>query len=85
MVSGDLVWCRYGFKSMQLHAEVPVAMTDIVATNPAVAALSPFWFGVMSISHAGMPTVAPARLVRHRRRAPGDRRAGPEGEPLQAA
>ena len=56
MVAGDLVVVPYGFKSLQLHAEVPVAMTDIVATNPAVASTSPFWFGVMSISHAGMPT-----------------------------
>jgi putative ABC transport system permease protein len=31
-------------------------MTDIVATNPAVVGTSPFWFGVMSLSHAGMPT-----------------------------
>ena len=31
-------------------------MTDIVATNPAVAGTSPFWFGVMSLSHAGMPS-----------------------------
>jgi len=56
MVAGDLIIVPYGFKSMQLHAEVPVAVTDIIATNPAVASYSPFWFGVMSISHAGMPT-----------------------------
>jgi len=40
---------------LQLHAEVPVAMTDIVSANPAVAGTSPLWFGVMSLSHAGMP------------------------------
>ena len=56
MVSGDLIIVPYGFKSMQLHAEVPVAVTDIIATNPSVSSYSPFWFGVMSLSHAGMPT-----------------------------
>ena len=56
MVTGDLVVVPWGFKSMQLHAEVPVAVTDIVATNPSVASTSPFWFGVMSIIHAGIPT-----------------------------
>jgi putative ABC transport system permease protein len=56
MVAGDLVVVPYGFKSMQLHAEVPVAVTDIVETNPSVAGTSPFWFGVMSIVHPGMPT-----------------------------
>src|SRR4249920_402303 len=55
MVAGDLIVVPYGFKSMQLHAEVPVAVTDVVATNPSVSSTSPFWFGVMSISHAGMP------------------------------
>lgn len=54
-VVADLVLVPPGFKSLQLHAEVPVAMTDIVATNPAVAGTNPFWFGVMSLSHAGMP------------------------------
>jgi putative ABC transport system permease protein len=56
MVAGDLIIVPYGFKSMQLHAEVPVAVTDIVTTNPAVASTSPFWFGVMSLTHSGMPT-----------------------------
>ncbi|MBI2736166.1 MAG: hypothetical protein HYX38_06390 [Rhodospirillales bacterium] len=56
MVSGDLIIVPYGFKSMQLHAEVPVAVTDIIATNPSVSSYSPFWFGVMSLQHAGMPT-----------------------------
>jgi len=55
-VAAELVLVPPGFKSLQIHAEVPVAMTDIVATNPAVAGTSPFWFGVMSLSHAGMPT-----------------------------
>jgi len=61
MVVGDLVVVPYGFKSMQLHAEVPVAVTDVVSANPAVAATMPFWFGVMSISHSGIPT--PRRLA----------------------
>jgi putative ABC transport system permease protein len=55
-VVGDLVLVPYGFKSLQLHAEVPVAMTDIVSANPSVAGTQPLWFGVMSMSHAGMPT-----------------------------
>jgi putative ABC transport system permease protein len=54
-VVADLVLVPPGFKSLQLHAEVPVAMTDIVASNPAVAATAPFWFGIMSLSHTGMP------------------------------
>ena len=54
-VVGDLVLVPPGFKSLQLHAEVPSAMNDIVATNPSVAGTNPFWFGVMSLSHAGMP------------------------------
>jgi hypothetical protein len=56
MVSGELIIVPYGFKSMQLHAEVPVAVTDIIATNPSVSSYSPFWFGVMSLQHASMPT-----------------------------
>ncbi|MSP75709.1 MAG: FtsX-like permease family protein [Rhodospirillaceae bacterium] len=55
-VAADLVLVPYGFKSLQLHAEVPVAMTDIVSANPLVAGTMPLWFGVMSMSHAGMPT-----------------------------
>ncbi|MBL0898832.1 MAG: hypothetical protein IBJ17_09070 [Reyranella sp.] len=55
-VVGDLVLVPYGFKSLQLHAAVPVAMTDIVSANPSVAGTQPLWFGVMSMSHAGMPT-----------------------------
>jgi putative ABC transport system permease protein len=55
-VIADLVLVPPGFKSLQLHAEVPVAMTDIVASNPAVSGTAPFWFGVMSMSHAGMPS-----------------------------
>ncbi|MBN9089007.1 MAG: hypothetical protein J0J01_19030 [Reyranella sp.] len=55
-VVADLVLVPPGFKSLQIHAEVPAAMNDIVATNPSVAGTSPFWFGVMSLGHAGMPT-----------------------------
>lgn len=54
-VRADLVLVPPGFKSLQLHAEVPVAMTDIVASNPAVASTAPLWFGITPISHAGMP------------------------------
>ena len=53
-VIGDLVLVPYGFKSLQLHAEVPASMTDVLAANPAVINTLPFWFGVMSISHKGM-------------------------------
>jgi DevC protein len=53
-IIADLVLVPAGFKSLQLHANVPVAMTDIVAANPAVARTLPFWFDIMSISHTGM-------------------------------
>ncbi|MCC8432967.1 ABC transporter permease [Reyranella aquatilis] len=53
-VVGDLVLVPYGFKSLQLHAEVPASMTDVVSANPAVTNTLPFWFGVMSITHSGM-------------------------------
>ena len=55
-IAADLVLVPHGFKSLQLHAEVPVAMTDIVSANSSVAGTMPLWFGVMSMSHAGMPT-----------------------------
>jgi len=55
-VAADLVLVPSGFKSLQLHAEVPVAMTDIVSANSSVAGTMPLWFGVMSMTHAGMPT-----------------------------
>ncbi|WP_428664450.1 hypothetical protein [Reyranella sp.] len=54
-VVADLVLVPPGFKSLQLHAEVPVAMTDIVASNASVANTAPLWFGIMPISHSGMP------------------------------
>ncbi|MCW5736523.1 MAG: hypothetical protein KIS73_20515 [Enhydrobacter sp.] len=54
-VLADLVLVPPGFKSLQLHADVPVAMTDIVASNPAVTRTAPLWFGIMPISHPGMP------------------------------
>ncbi|CAN5552068.1 hypothetical protein BH10PSE6_BH10PSE6_31010 [soil metagenome] len=54
-VLADLVLVPPGFKSLQLHAEVPVAMTDIVASNASVASTAPLWFGIMPISHPGMP------------------------------
>ncbi len=55
-VIADFVLVPAGFKSLQLHAEVPVAMNDIVSAHPSVAGTRPFWFGVMSMSHAGMST-----------------------------
>jgi putative ABC transport system permease protein len=60
-VVGDLVLVPPGFKSLQLHAEVPPSITDIVANNPSVAGTNPFWFGIMSMSHTGM--AAPRRLA----------------------
>jgi DevC protein len=53
-VVADLVMVPAGFKSLQLHANVPVAMTDIASANPNVARTLPFWFDIMSISHPGM-------------------------------
>jgi putative ABC transport system permease protein len=60
-VVGDLVLVPYGFKSLQLHGEVPAAMTDVVSANSSVATTMPFWFGVMSMTHAGMTT--PRRIA----------------------
>ncbi|UYN97089.1 MAG: hypothetical protein KIT25_09215 [Enhydrobacter sp.] len=60
-VAADLVLVPAGFKSLQLHAEVPVAMNDIVSADPSVAQTRPFWFGVMSLNHPGMAT--PRRLA----------------------
>jgi putative ABC transport system permease protein len=54
-VVADLVLVSTGFKSLQLHANVPISMRDIVEANPAVASTSPLWFDIMSINHAGMP------------------------------
>jgi len=54
-VLADLVLVPPGFKSLQLHAEVPVATIDIVESNAAVAGTAPLWFGITPISHAGMP------------------------------
>ena len=53
-VKADLVLVSAGFKSLQLHANVPIAMRDIVEANPAVASTSPLWFDIMSLNHAGM-------------------------------
>lgn len=53
-VVGDLVMVPYGFKSLQLHAEVPASLTDVLAANPEVTNTLPFWFGVMSMTHKGM-------------------------------
>jgi putative ABC transport system permease protein len=44
-----------GFKSLQLNADVPVAMTDVVSANPSVAQVLPVWFGVMSLKGPDMP------------------------------
>ncbi|MBS0222938.1 MAG: hypothetical protein JSR91_19595 [Proteobacteria bacterium] len=51
----DLVLVPSGFKSLQLNADVPVAMTDVVSANPSVAQVLPVWFGVMSLKGPGMP------------------------------
>lgn len=50
----DAVLVPGGFKSLQIHANVPPALTDIVATNPHVANTSAFWFDIMALNHAGM-------------------------------
>lgn len=54
-VVGDLILVPPGFKSLQLHAEVPVGTGDLIMVNPAVSATMPLWFGVMSMQHRGMP------------------------------
>jgi putative ABC transport system permease protein len=54
-VLADLVLVSAGFKSLQLHANVPMSMRDIVEANPAVAHTTPLWFDIMSIKHTGMP------------------------------
>lgn len=51
----DLVLVPMGFKSLQLNADVPVAMTDVVSANPNVAQVLPVWFGVMSLKGPDMP------------------------------
>ncbi|MBS0540353.1 MAG: hypothetical protein JSR47_16420 [Proteobacteria bacterium] len=53
-VQADLVLVSSGFKSLQLHANVPMSMRDIVEANPAVEHTTPLWFDIMSINHAGM-------------------------------
>ena len=53
-VLSQLVLVSAGFKSMQLHSNVPMSMRDIVEANPAVAHTTPLWFDIMSISHTGM-------------------------------
>ena len=60
-VEGQLVLVSPGFKSLQLHANVPMSMRDIVEANSAVASTSPLWFDIMSINHPGMN--APRQLA----------------------
>jgi putative ABC transport system permease protein len=60
-VTGDLLLVPPGFKSMQIHAEVPVGTKDLVANNQFVQGISPLWFGIVPIQHTGMPI--PRRLA----------------------
>src|SRR6202035_5563643 len=60
-VLADLVLVSAGFKSLQLHANVPMSMRDIVEANSAVAHTTPLWFDIMSINHSGMR--APRQLA----------------------
>lgn len=60
-VLADLVLVSPGFKSLQLHANVPMSMRDIVEANPLVANTTPLWFDIMSIKHSGMS--APRQLA----------------------
>jgi putative ABC transport system permease protein len=53
-VLAELVLVSSGFKSLQLHANVPISMRDIVEANPDVAHTTPLWFDIMSINHSGM-------------------------------
>ena len=50
----DLILLPPGFRSMQIHAEVPVGTNDLAAVNPSVAAIKPLWFGIISIQHSSM-------------------------------
>lgn len=60
-VQAPLVLVSAGFKSLQLHSNVPMSMRDTVEANSAVASTSPLWFDIMSIKHAGMS--APRQLA----------------------
>jgi putative ABC transport system permease protein len=60
-VLADLILVSAGFKSLQLHANVPMSMRDIVEANSAVARTTPLWFDIMSINHSGMS--APRQLA----------------------
>ena len=53
-VVGDLILVPPGFKSLQLHAEVPAGTGDLISVNPSVAATLPLWFGIMPLQHSGM-------------------------------
>src|SRR5476651_2287203 len=60
-VQAPLVLVSAGFKSLQLHSNVPMSMRDTVEANSAVASTSPLWFDIMSIKHTGMG--APRQLA----------------------
>jgi putative ABC transport system permease protein len=60
-VVADLILVPPGYKSLQLHSELPVAMTDILAGDPNVRGTRPLWSNIMSIKHAGM--TSPRRLA----------------------
>src|SRR5471032_3425687 len=60
-VLSELVLVSPGFKSLQIHLNVPMSMRDIVEANSAVASTSPIWFDIMSIKHTGMS--APRQLA----------------------
>ncbi len=54
-VVADLVLVPPGFKSMQLHADMSISLTDVISNHPAVRSVQPLWFGITSIQHPGMP------------------------------
>jgi putative ABC transport system permease protein len=54
-VIADVVLVPPGFKSMQLHADMSISLTDVIANHSDVRAVQPLWFGITSIQHASMP------------------------------
>jgi putative ABC transport system permease protein len=54
-IVADLVLVPPGFKSMQLHADMSLSLTDVIANHSGVRSVQPLWFGITSIQHTGMP------------------------------
>ena len=57
MVAGDLIIVPYGFKSMQLHAEVPVAVDAVEALVGSAAPIDAFGVGTRLDTASDAPTL----------------------------